>query len=433
MNNFNCEVKVVDELMGSGKTSAAINLINSSDEDERFLFITPYLSEVERIKTNCVSKKFKEPCFVRGRKLEGIKELINRGENIVSTHALFRKFDLEVIDMCRAQNYTLIMDEVTNVVEKYDISAKDFELLTESFVDIDEDTGLLKWRDPNDNYRGKFSEEKRLCELNSLAYYGGSVMMWLFPIEVFNAFRKIYILTYMFNAQVQRYYYDYYHLPYKYIYITGNSPESYRFTEDINERMMTHHDFKNLIHIVEEEKINRIGDREFDLSKAWYDRNKNNTLMKQLKNNLSNFFKNKMGTKTSQNLWTTFKDFKKLLSGKGYSRGFAPLNMRASNDYADRISVAYPVNRYIDPGIKHFFMKHGVEVNEGGFALSEMLQFIWRSAIRQDEEITVYVPSVRMRTLLKDWIESQSEEMDKEDSIGNNKEELKNERKDDEN
>ena len=104
---FDCDVRIVDELMGRGKTSSAINYINSSGVDDKFLFITPYLKEVERIKTSCPSKRFKEPCFVKGRKLEGIKDLINRGENIVSTHALFQKFDLEVIVFCPAQIYHL--------------------------------------------------------------------------------------------------------------------------------------------------------------------------------------------------------------------------------------------------------------------------------------------------------------------------------------
>lgn len=405
---FNCEVNVVDELMGKGKTSSAINFINQSDDDERFLFITPYLKEVERIKRNCPEKKFKEPCNLKGRKLEGIKELINKGDNIVSTHALFKSFDMEVIDLCRAKNYTLIMDEVTDVIEKYEISNDDFKILREKFIDIDEETGLLRWRNTDSDYNGKFEEEKRLCELNSLAYYGGSIMMWLFPIEVFNAFRKIYILTYMFNAQAQRYYYDYYQLPYKYIYVSGDSKENYIFTDDISQRNSATYDFGKLIHVLDDEKLNRIGDREFDLSMTWYGRNKNNASMKQLKNNIVNFFINKRKTKTAENMWTTFKDYKNLLNGKGYGRGFVALNMRASNDYAQKTSVVYPVNRYMDPGIKNFFLKHNVKIDEDGYALSEMLQFIWRSAIRNGEEIYVYIPSIRMRTLLQQWINEHS-------------------------
>lgn len=406
MLNYNCDVRIVDEMMGRGKTSAAINFINSSDDDQKFLFITPYLTEIERIMKECPRKKFRQPYYLRGRKLEGIKELINNGCNIISTHALFQKFDLEVIDLCRAKNYTLIMDEVTDVIEKYDISDADFKVLHENFADIDEDTGLLRWK-ASDDYHGKFAEEKRLCELNSLAYYGGSIMIWLFPIEAFNAFRHIYILTYMFKAQLQRYYYDYYHLPYQYIFVKGNSKDTYTFTEE-KEIVNEEYNYEQLIHILYDSKLNLIGDRETDLSKAWYERNKNNSSMRQLKNNILNFFVNKRKSKTADNIWTTFKDYKKLLSGKGYGRGFVPLNMRASNDYRNRTSIAYPVNRYINPCIKQFFSKHGVKVDEDAYALSEMLQFIWRSAIRDGKEIWIYVPSVRMRTLLEQWISDHS-------------------------
>lgn len=400
---FDCEVKIVDMLMGSGKTSAAINYMNTTSPDEKFLYITPYLDEVVRIKERCPGKKFTEPKEL-GTKLNGIKHLLGKGENIVSTHALFHRFDNEAIDLCRIRNYTLIMDEVTDVVEKYEISQNDFRTLSEKYIDIDEETGLILWRESENDYEGKFNEEKRLCELGCLAYYGGSVMMWLFPVEAFNAFKHVYILTYMFRAQIQRYYYDYYNLPYSYVYVTGDSIENYTFTDNAEQISKIEYDFPNLIHILEDKKLNQIGAREYDLSKNWYTRNSGNAVMTQLKNNITNYFINKRKTKTTRNLWTTFKDFKKELSGYGYGRAFVPLNMRASNKYRDRISVAYPVNRYLNTGIKNFFLQHGVEVDEDGFALSEMLQFIWRSAIRDGKEIWIYVPSARMRELLKNWI-----------------------------
>lgn len=406
---FNCNVKIVDMIMGAGKTSAAINFMNQADTDVKFLFITPYLEEVKRIKEACPQKSFQEPKTM-GTKLNGIKYLISNGKNIVSTHALFQRFDNEIIDMCRANNYTLIMDEVTDVIERYDISKEDFGILLNNFADIDDVTGLVKWRNPNDDYYGKFSEEKRLCELNCLAYYSGSVMMWLFPIEAFNAFRNVYILTYMFDSQIQRYYYDYYNLPYSYMYVSGNSIDNYRFTQDETEKQTIRYDFEKLIHILDDEKMNQIGDREFDLSKSWYIRNRKNIAMKRLKNNIENFFRNKRKSKTSENLWTTFIDFRKLLSSKGYGRAFVSINIRASNQYRNRTSIVYPVNRYINTGIKNFFCQHNVETDEDGFALSEMLQFIWRSAIRDGKEIWIYIPSIRMRDLLKKWITANSKD-----------------------
>ena len=48
------------------------------------------------------------------------------------------------------------------------------------------------------------------------------------------------------------------------------------------------------------------------------------------------------------------------------------------------------------------------EISEDQFALSELLQFIFNSAIREGNEIWVYIPSIRMRMLLKRWIEKNS-------------------------
>lgn len=58
--------------------------------------------------------------------------------------------------------------------------------------------------------------------------------------------------------------------------------------------------------------------------------------------------------------------------------------------------------------MKNFFSANNIDVDENGFALSEMLQFIWRSAIRDGKEIWVYIPSIRMRNLLKQWIKQNS-------------------------
>ena len=44
------QIQIVDQVMGAGKTSAIINMINDSDDDTRFIYITPYLTEVTRIK-----------------------------------------------------------------------------------------------------------------------------------------------------------------------------------------------------------------------------------------------------------------------------------------------------------------------------------------------------------------------------------------------
>ena len=52
-------LNIVDSIMGSGKTSAMINMINASGDDRRFLYITPYLAETQRIIESCKNRKIR--------------------------------------------------------------------------------------------------------------------------------------------------------------------------------------------------------------------------------------------------------------------------------------------------------------------------------------------------------------------------------------
>ena len=86
-----------------------------------------------------------------------------------------------------------------------------------------------------------------------------------------------------------------------------------------------------------------------------------------------------------------------------------PINIRATNELKHKYAVAYLANRYLNPVIKNFFVSNNIEVDEDAFALSELIQFIFRTRIRDNEEIFVYVPSKRMRLLLKKWLKEKDQ------------------------
>lgn len=398
------QVKVVDQIMGAGKTSAIINMINHSDDNTRFIYITPYLTEVERIKTQCAGRNFKEPKEI-GTKLRGLKYLLKSKNNIVSTHALFQHFDDETIALAHENNYVLVMDEVADVIEPYKITSCDLKVIFEKYVHL-EDGYKLVWDDVN--YEGEFNEIKHLCELGCIGYYNNQIILWLFPIKTFEAFNEIYILTYMFNGQMQKYYYDYYGVKYDYLYVKKESDKFQLCTENPNNCRL--YDYNKLINICDKDTINRIGDMKYSLSTKWFETAINNGLLSKLKNNCWNYFKNITKSKSSNNLWTTFKAYQKQLSGKGYSKGFISLNLRATNEYRDRNTVAYLANRFMNPNVKNFFSKNKIVVDEDSYALSEMLQWIWRSAIRDGKTINAYIPSKRMRDLLINWMNDFEEE-----------------------
>ena len=388
--------------MGVGKTSAAINYINDADGSTKFLYITPYKTEVSRIISACRIKQFKEPKEM-GTKLRGIKYLLERGENIVSTHALFHLFDEEIIELARSNNYVLIMDEVAKVVDDLDITDNDLETILEKHARIKNDC-ILEWYDAN--YKGKYDEYKIMCDLESIGIYGNNAVIWLFPIGVFNAFKEVFILTYLFEAQTQKYYFDIHGVEYRYLYVCGNTLNTYNFTEQPIEYQK--HDYRDLIHICDNEKLNAIGDKDSALSFNWYRNNKEKPIMTVLKNNIQNYVRNICKAKANDVLWTTFKKARPELKGNGYSKGFISSSLRATNDYRDRHVLAYPINKFFKPYIKNYFVENNIAVNEDAYAISEMIQWIWRSAIRQGEEIWIYLPSSRMRGLLKKWIEEVS-------------------------
>ena len=398
-------VNVVDAGCGIGKTTSIINMINEDKSDNKYLYITPFLTEVTRIIKECPSHKFKEPQEENGEnKMNDIKKLLSKGENVVSTHALFKKLDEELLDIIQINDYILIMDEVAHVVDTLNISKDDLNTITTEYTTINEN-GLVEWT--AESYEGKFEEYKKMIQLNSVVAYTGAAnrilaLIWLFPIKVFQSFKRIYLLTYMFDGQIQKYYYDLHNVKYKYLYVK----DFHLTSEKQNYNMAS---MKSKIKICEVNNLNKIGNDKYALSRGWFERNNNNIVMKKLKSNTYSFFRNNAKSKVKDNLWTTFKMSKDYLKGKGYSGGFMPINIRATNELKHKYAVAYLANRYLNPVIKNFFVSNNIEVDEDAFALSELIQFIFRTRIRDNEEIFVYVPSKRMRLLLKKWLKEKDQ------------------------
>ncbi len=54
-------VYIVDSMMGSGKISAAIQMMRKTEPSIRYLYITPYITEIDRIITQCPERNFHQP------------------------------------------------------------------------------------------------------------------------------------------------------------------------------------------------------------------------------------------------------------------------------------------------------------------------------------------------------------------------------------
>lgn len=406
-------IYVIDEMMGRGKTSSMINYINQSGDDVRYLFIVPLLTEVERIRKGCATKDFVEPSQFGG-KLNNIKELLAEGRNIVSTHALFGMFDDEAIRLVREQGYTLVMDEITSVIRNIPITASDVSILTERFIKPG-NGGKLIWTD--DEYTGKLEDYKSQIDGNEVWLCDNRTLLAILPVTFFTSFKDMYLMTYLFKNQMMRCYFDLMGLTYTRLYVSGDSLDNYMISDVPQQHIDL--DYSPLINIIERKSLNAIGDSRTALSKSWYIKNLNTGKVAELKNNTYNFFRNYAKTPSAQNLWSTFCkddefniDFPTILGGSGYKKGFLACNSKGTNQYRNKTALAYIINVFPNTLQKTYLAKHGVSLNDGEYALSEMLQWIWRSAIRDGKPVQLYVPSLRMRTLLKDWLATKGQEVD---------------------
>lgn len=388
-----------DEVMGSGKTTAAIKAINTAPVEQKFMFVTPYLSEVARIKEGCAEKEFCEPVEGFDCKTADLERLIDVQANIVTTHALFTIMPLEYLEKIRETGYVLFLDEALEPMEPLTgIDPLDAEYVTDKLIRINEDSSV-EWI-ASEKYHGQFTFLRNMCDKGYLrgavSDEGAACFVHILPTAYFTSFKDVVIMTYLFSGQILKNYLNIEKLPYKRLFLNYEEQMFASKREGTFRR-----DYRPLITILDNPRMNAIGDKKTALSHSWYARND----LKQVSNNLNNFFKNMMKSPANSRLWTVFADCKEEVGGSRYSKSFLACNTRATNEYKDRTVLAYLVNRYRNPFFVRYFRYYGVETNNDIFALSEMLQWLWRSALRDGKHITLYIPSKRMRDLLKAWLD----------------------------
>ena len=395
--------------MGTGKSQSAIAYMNAHPND-RFIYISPFQSEANRIATNCPELDFVEPLDRKPQyqytKTGHTRHLLLEGRNIASTHQCFKFYTPDMLEMITKQGYTLIIDENVTTIDSFVYHPDDLEIAVRG--------GLL--REEGDTYTVTdveyagvaLAQMMRLFKSRNLfkhAVKGGreAVWFWSLPVDLLTAFKDVFILTYMFEGQDLHQHLTMNGLPYQKIGVRRTSEGGWEFAESdfyIPEYVGT---LSQHIHICDHSKLNSIGDDESSLSMNWFKTRPDK--VDKLANNISNYFRNLMSDFESDvRLWSTYKNEIAKLRQKGFYRSHLPFNHRASNEYRNRRVLVYAVNVYYNVETKRFLKHHGAEVNEDQYALSTMLQWIWRSAIRDGEDIYIYIPSSRMRRLLTEWI-----------------------------
>lgn len=394
-------VNVVDAPMGAGKTNGAINMIKTGQPNMRYIYVTPYNDEIKRIHNALRNMRFCAPDEKKfGTKKRSFDYLVEQNCNIVTSHALFEQYlDAESFGLIASRNYILIMDEVSSPLTPMDICTTDANIM-KPFVAANEN-GVVSWIQDGYPDKGVFGDIKTKIDTGNVVRFGDSQYVIRAPIRNYAAFKDIYILTYMFDNQIMRYYLDIFNCEYRHLYVHQNINHSY----SINDEPADYGNIEKIRKLITvyEGKHNRIGDSKYALSVTWYSKHGEKDY-KRIGNDCRCFFR-QIGVEPHKTMWTTFTEYQGLAAPHGYLKGFLSYNMRATNAYSNRNAVGYLVNVFSHVKLKTYLSTLGVKIDDDKYALSEMLQFIWRSAIRNGEPINLYIPSSRMRGLLTDYLE----------------------------
>jgi len=407
-------INVVDAMMGQGKSTWLITTVNkfmtSAFDDitpPKIIIITPYLDEVTRFKEECPVADFKSPEAFGQSKTDNFHELLEAGHNIVTTHSLWKGVTRTTHGFVSKHKYWLFIDEMMDCVEHCKVISKsDFKMLSKHSLISIADDGRILWNHQNEpDYKGRFDKEKAMCENGNLYRFKGESNFWVFPIDFLASFNEVWVLTYLWTGSVMDAYVK--AAGYK---VHHHTLEGFELSPHVllDEGPMRVR-IAGLITIITDPKLYAIGNtpkfgrRTCPLSSSWYKRLDPDGL-KGMYNLMYNFFKNRTTGPASLSMWTCYSAQETQLRGSGYAKGFVACNARATNEHRHKTNLAYIIDLYMVPTVKTFIESRGVKVDQDQYALSALVQWIFRSAIRDGKPITLFIPSERMRGLLMDWL-----------------------------
>ncbi len=410
LNTSELIVKVIDSIMGSGKTQWAISYMKNNLSEKKFIYVTPFLDEVGRIKNEIPS--FESPEDQKFMTKSGhLSELVRQGHNIAMSHELLKNLSVKQLSLFK--DYTMILDETLGFISSYkEAGLKDMEILLEAgAIKFDSESnkysitekGKEFMKSGADSKKSKLRKELRLIEEGKLYLYGNKSLICELPKELVTSFQDIFIMTYLFEGSIAYAFLEAHNIPYKKYQITKEDNISYDIVDYLEsrakKRAVNYYELINLHEGKYNQKINEcIGSLSYTSQK-----NMTNAKAENLGKIMRSYFRLD-NARQGEVLWSVFDAIKDKVKVNDYSNSYLPHNSRATNKYSHTHTLAYCVSKYAHPDIRGYLStKYQVKVDEDKLALDAMLQWIFRSRIRNCQSINLLLPCPKMRKKLKNW------------------------------
>lgn len=414
-------VEVLDSIMGSSKTTGMIKWINSNP-NERYIYISPLLSEVEsggRIHKELKTVSFEAPnTDDSATKSEDLLKLLIDGSNIACTHTLYLSMSNEHLKAIKDNNFILLIDEEVNVIEGYNKYTKDDLEYLESKNDIEysADDGMISWVGSPCGSKAKYKDFMNLC--NAKALYATkrnkAMMVTQLPIKLITSAKRVVVMTYMFKGNILD----------CFLRLKGIKTKPFTDVVCVQKDKGV---IRNLVDLKPLQKeLLKLSMTSSGYEK--YSKTDCDIIAKYIRNISQN------SKATSQDVMYTFPKAK--LTGddrnktknkivpKGYTNFVEKIDVsgkvksvkhpcwlfsgcRATNIYSHKWCLIHVYDRYPLQSVSSYLEDFNCKIDNNVFALSEMLQWIWRSRIRNDERITLAIGNQRMYNLFIEWLDKE--------------------------
>ena len=410
------KIEILDSIMGSGKTQGIIKWM-LDNPNNKYLYVSPLLSEVEeRIPSSCESLHFTYPHTDEHKsKSQHLLALLEEGYNISFTHSLFENLTPEHLFFIRHHGYTLIIDEEVDFVEPYqgkDYSKDDILTLERSgHVKVNEENlGRLEWTWEEDKFiGGNYEKLRNMCNLEMIhcAKRDRNMMVVHLPISLITSAHRCIVMTYLYSNSIMA----------RFMEMKGI--ESVPFTEV--EMMYTEADIKKrasdrieFIHTQTMEKVKR-----YSMSSTWYRQTATKEQLKKVSNAIKSVCR--LAESKRDVMFTFPKELKDSKSRRLNISGYADesedvywvyCGTKATNKYSHKKLLIHAFNRFPMQSVSTYLADYGFPINDDEYALSEMIQWIWRGDVRnEDGKIKLAILSPRMKRIFIHWLDGSEDSL----------------------
>ena len=416
---MNKEIKIIDYPCGSGKTS---KMIENFKEDQKYLVILPLLTEVDRVIEGARDIEFVQPHAndnEKGTKTSSLESHLLLGSNIATTHKMYER----LVPMVKAgllDDYDIIIDEVPDVVRsvtsKSRTSIQEF-YVNAGYMDVDAGTGLVrptsKWRQNQDQVSDTLSPKiLKYAESGCLYLQDGEMFIWALPQCILSAGNSVTVMTYKAEGSMLLSYLRKLGLSFE---VSNDNDMEEDFRAKAAE-LITIEDIGALSKL----KLTYSGQEKGISSSSYY--SKVSRSLKNLKerklvgvgiNNILITCKkdawlkasndNQPKPKSEENEKTKSKPSVFAKNSRLKDVNWISNTTRGTNDYIHCSHLVYLYDQNINPVVARWLGDSSSAFNDA-YALTELIQWVWRSRVRTGEPITLYLPSPRMRRLIEVWL-----------------------------